>query len=331
MKRKKTLMKSFSKLVKFTAFLFLFPGLVSCSDDDDAVTPPVVETNTIADFVANNDNYSSLEAALEVTGLTSTLDGAENYTVFAPDNDAFAAFLADNGFSGLGEVPTALLTQVLLNHVQMGEIMAADLSTGYIESMAVGGASEENLSMYISTANGVMINGVATVTTANVEVDNGVIHAVDAVIGLPTIVTFALADPTFATLVAALTREEEFPFVGVLMETESPAPFTVFAPTNDAFGDLLTELEMTSLDDIPADLLASVLSYHVVAGANVRSSAIVDDMEVSTLAEQAFTINIGDPVVITDARERTSNIIAVDVQADNGVIHVIDTVVLPAM
>jgi uncharacterized surface protein with fasciclin (FAS1) repeats len=323
-------MKSYSKLVKFTAFIFLFAGLISCSDDDDS-TPPVIETNTIADFVADNDNYSSLAAALEATGLTSTLDGTQNYTVFAPDNDAFAAFLADNGFSGLNDVPTALLTQVLLNHVQMGEIMAADLSTGYIESMAVGGASGENLSMYINTDNGVMINGVASVTTANVEVDNGVIHAIDAVIGLPDVVTFALADPTFDILVQALTREDDFTFVDVLMETESPAPFTVFAPTNDAFVALLDELGASSLDDIDSDVLASTLSYHVVAGANVRSSDLTDNMEVSTLAEQSFTINLVNGAVITDARDRTSNIIAIDVQANNGVIHVIDTVILPAL
>lgn len=324
-------MKRFSNLAKFTAALFLFVSFTACSDDDDAMVPVVIETNTIADFVASNDDYSSLEAALEVTGLTSTLDGTDNYTVFAPDNDAFAAFLSENGFATLNDVPVDLLTQVLLNHVQMGELMAADLSTGYIESMAVGGASEENLSMYINTDDGVMINGVATVTTANVEADNGVIHAVDAVIGLPTIVTFALADPTFETLVAALTREEDFPFVGVLSQTESPAPFTVFAPTNDAFMALLTELEVEGLGDIPADVLASALSYHVVAGANVRSTNLTNPMEVNTLAEQSFTINIGDNAVITDANDRTSTIIATDVQANNGVIHVIDTVLLPTM
>lgn len=323
-------MKQLSNLKKIAAGLFILFGFAACSDDDDA-TPTVMETNTIADFVASNDNYSSLEAALEVTGLTSTLAGTENYTVFAPDNDAFAAFLSENGFNSLSEVPVGLLTQVLLNHVQMGEIMAADLSTGYIESMAKGSASDENLSMYINTSNGVMINGVASVTTADVEVDNGVIHAVDEVIGLPTIVTFALADPTFDMLVAALTREEEFPFVSTLMQTDAPAPFTVFAPTNEAFASLLEELEMNSLNDIPEDVLASVLSYHVVTGANVRSSALTDEMEVSTLAEQSFTIDLDNGAMITDANGRTSQIIVVDVQADNGVIHAVDTVLLPAM
>lgn len=323
-------MKLFPKLAKITAVMFLFVGFTSCSDDDEG-TPPVIETNTIADFVASNENYSSLAAALEVTGLTSTLDGTENYTVFAPDNDAFAAFLSDNGFSALGDVPRDLLTQVLMNHVQSGTIMAADLSTGYIESMATGGASEENLSMYINTDGGVMINGVSTVTMADVEVDNGVIHAVDAVIGLPNIVTFATADPTFETLVAALTREDNYPFVSVLTQTNDPAPFTVFAPTNAAFASLLSELEMSGLEDIPSDLLATVLSYHVVTGANVRSTDLTDGMEVSTLAEDSFTIDLGEGAVITDANGRTANIIAVDVQATNGVIHVLDNVVLPTM
>ncbi|MCC8360471.1 fasciclin domain-containing protein [Salinimicrobium sediminilitoris] len=325
-------MKHLLNLYRIAAGLFFLLAFTACSDDDDnGTTPPVVETNTIVDFVAANDDYSSLEAALEVTGLTSTLDGTENYTVFAPDNDAFADFLADNGFSELSEVPVALLTQVLLNHVQMGEIMAADLSTGYIPSMATRTGSDDNLSMYISTENGVMINGVATVTAANIEVDNGVIHAVDEVIGLPTIVTFALADPTFDTLVAALTREDDFTFVSTLMMTDSPAPFTVFAPTNNAFVDLLAELEMNSLGDIPTDVLASTLSYHVVTEANVRSGDIMDDMEVSTLAGQMFTINTENGAQITDANGRIADIILVDVQANNGVIHVVDTVLLPSM
>lgn len=325
-------MNLISKLTRFTAVAFLTLGLASCSDDDDAVDDVVVpETNTIADFVASNDDYSSLEAALEVTGLTATLDGTANYTVFAPDNDAFAAFLSENGFSDLNDVPTDLLTQVLMNHVQSGMITSGDLTTGYMESMAVGSASEENLSMYIDTSDGVMINGVSNVVTADVEVDNGIIHAVDAVIGLPDITTFAMADPTFETLVAALTREDSYTFVETLMMTEDPAPFTVFAPTNDAFGALLEELEAESLNDISGDVLASVLSYHVVARANVRSGDLSDGMEVTMLNEDSITVNVGDTVTLTDSSGRTSTVVATDVQANNGVIHVLDMVLLPAM
>ncbi|MBZ9632526.1 fasciclin domain-containing protein [Salegentibacter sp. LM13S] len=316
------------KFTKLAVVAFLAFGLFSCSDDDDG-GDVIMPTNTITDFVAGNDDYSSLQAALEVTGLDATLDSSTNFTVFAPNNAAFNSFLSANGFSSLDEVPTGVLTQILLNHVQEGEIMSSTLSTGYIESMATGMASDSPLSLYINTSDGVSINGVSSVTTADVEVDNGVIHAVDAVIGLPDVTTFATADPNFDILVQALTADESFTFVETLMETDAPAPFTVFAPTNAAFASVLEELELAGLGDIPADLLASILSYHVVTGANVRSGDLTDEMMVETLETGSFTINLGDNVTITDENGRTATIVATDVQANNGVIHVLDTVLLP--
>lgn len=322
-------MNFISTISKFALLAILATGFVACSDDDEA-GDIIVPSNSIVDFVADNDDYSSLAAALEVAGLTASLDGNANYTVFAPNNAAFNAFLSANGFDSLDDVPEDLLREVLLNHVQSGEIMASDLSTGYISSMATGMASEDPLSLYINTEDGVMINGMAEVTNADIEVDNGVIHAVDAVIGLPSIVDFATADPTFEILVQALTREDEFTFVETLQMTEDPAPFTVFAPTNDAFVALLEELELSGLGDIPTETLSAVLRYHVVAGANVRSGDLSDDMMVETLHGDSFTVNLGDAVTITDARDRTATVIAADVQANNGVIHVLDTVILPA-
>ncbi|WP_372919759.1 fasciclin domain-containing protein [Salegentibacter sp.] len=322
-------MNFISTISKFALLAILATGFVACSDDDEA-GDIIVPSNSIVDFVADNDDYSSLAAALEVAGLTASLDGNANYTVFAPNNAAFNAFLSANGFDSLDDVPEDLLREVLLNHLQSGEIMASDLSTGYISSMATGMASEDPLSLYINTEDGVMINGMAEVTNADIEVDNGVIHAVDAVIGLPSIVDFATADPTFEILVQALTREDEFTFVETLQMTEDPAPFTVFAPTNDAFVALLEELELSGLGDIPTETLSAVLRYHVVAGANVRSGDLSDDMMVETLHGDSFTVNLGDAVTITDARDRTATVIAADVQANNGVIHVLDTVILPA-
>lgn len=318
-----------TRLKNYALVAFLSLGLVACSSDDDGDVMPV--TNTIADFVETNPDYSSLNAALIAADLKSTLDGSSNFTVFAPNNAAFNAFLSANGFANLAAVPKDVLTQVLLNHVQEGEIRSSDLETGYIESMSTAGAGGNNLSMYINTADGVTINGMANVTTANVEVDNGVIHAVDAVIGLPDITTFATADPNFEILVAALTREEDFNFVDILMTQGDPAPFTVFAPTNAAFQALLTELGVSALGDIPSDVLASALSYHVVTGSNVRSSDISNGMMVTTFEGGSFTVNTTGGASITDANERVANIVAVDVQATNGVIHVLDKVLLPEM
>ncbi|MCG9973315.1 fasciclin domain-containing protein [Christiangramia crocea] len=324
--------------------LFLCFGFLSCDEDDDfnpggeiSATPDpdqiedgASETNTIVDFASAN-GFTSLAAAVEAAGLTATLSGEDEFTVFAPTNEAFDVFLSDNGFESLEEVPEDVLSMILMNHVQAGSIMSSDLSTGYIESMAEAGPDGENLSLYINTDDGVMINGVSTVTSADNEVDNGVVHAVDAVIGLPDITTFAMADPTFETLVAALTREDSYTFVETLQATEDPAPFTVFAPTNDAFGSLLTELELSGLADLDAATLQAALLYHVVGGANVTSDELTDGMEVETLQQESFTVNIGEDVIITDVNGRTSTVIATDVQAVNGVIHVIDTVLLPTL
>ncbi|QYA25849.1 fasciclin domain-containing protein [Gramella sp. MT6] len=320
-------------------------GFTACDEDDDfqfdddvTVDPgpdpaddTPVESNTIIDYLNANDDYSSLAAAIEAAGLTATLDGDTEYTLFAPDNDAFQALLDSNDdWTELGDIPTDVLTLVLMNHVRTGSVMSTDLSTGYITSLAEAGPDGEAVSLYVNTDDGVTLNGMSTVTTADTEVDNGVIHAVDAVIGLPDVTTFATADPTFSILVEALTREDSYTFIETL---QGEGPYTVFAPTDDAFAALLEELEVEGLGDIDADLLADVLSYHVVTGDNVTSDELSDGMEVTTFLEEDFTINVAEDetVTITDVNERVSTVVAADVQATNGVIHAIDMVLLPTL
>lgn len=302
--------------------------LFSCSNDDDAGMPIQDASETIADFVSQNENYSSLEAALDRSGLTATLDGETNFTVFAPDNAAFAAFLQQNAFATLNDVPVAVLTEVLLNHVVSGVVTSQNLTTGYVSSLATGQSSAENLSLFVNTASGVRINGVSTVTQADVMVDNGVIHAVDAVIGLPAITTQALANPEFSILVEALVAasNESIDYVALLSGTAT-SPFTVFAPTNDAFVDLLNELGVSNLNEIDGDVLRATLNMHVITEANIRSTELMS----GTASTVGGDIMIDAPnAIITDANGRESNIIIVDVQTNNGVIHAIDKVILPS-
>ncbi len=304
----------------------------SCSDDDDNQTTPV-ETNTIVDIVAGNPDFSTLGSALAITNLTSVLASDGPFTVFAPTNDAFADFLTANGFATLEDVPVDALANTLLNHVVGGVNNAADLSTGYINTSATfNGEADAPLSMYVNTADGVMLNGISSVTTADVSADNGVIHIVDAVITLPSVVTFAAADAaTFSELVGALTRADQPDYVSVLTTANGtdPAPFTVFAPTNQAFASLYEELDdVNGLNDIPADILTATLNTHVVAGANVRAEDLVTG-EVATLGD-ALEID-ATTAIITDPNGRTSQVIVTNVQAANGVIHAIDTVLLPQL
>ena len=297
--------------------------LTSCSDDDDNYDKNVYI------IVAKDADFSNLKAAIDKAGLATTLQSSGTFTVFAPSNAAFTAFLQANGFASLEQVPTATLKEILLNHVLSTEVKAAQVTTGYVSTLAKGAASSSrNLSMYINTSNGVKINGVSNVTKTDIDATNGVIHKVDAVNGLPTIVTHATANPNFTTLVAALTRNDMPNFVSILSGTAN-SPFTIFAPNNTAFSGLLTELNLSGLSAIPQATLENTLKYHVVAGANVASTDLTNNMMVTTFQGGKFTITTTGGSKITDAKNRVSNIVATDVQCSNGIIHVIDKVILP--
>jgi|TARA_B110000908_G_scaffold6306_1_gene8009 uncharacterized surface protein with fasciclin (FAS1) repeats len=321
-------------LLKITAVLFIsLTTFQSCNDDNDNAIPyePEPTTNSIVDVALGSENLSTLVAALQKADLVTTLASQGPFTVLAPSNEAFNTFLSDNGFNSLDDVPVEILTNILLNHVVGGRLASTDLTTGYATTFAISSASDQSMSIFIDTTNGVRFNGVSSVTDANIDADNGIVHLVDAVIGLPSVVTFAVADPTFSTLVSALTRDDlTTDFVGVLSTATgtSPAPFTVFAPTNDAFGSLLSELGVSGLGDIDEPTLDAVLKIHVVAGANVFDTDLTDNLTVSTLGGD-ITANVTGGATLTDASGRVSDIIATNVQANNGIIHAINKVILP--
>lgn len=317
------------KLFKILPILLIsLTTLQSCNNNDDE---NVEDVSTIVNLAVDSADLTSLVAALDRANLVSALNGEGPFTVLAPTNDAFAAFLSANNFNSLEDVPVDILTKVLLNHVISGSLISTDLSTGYANTLATSAASQTPLSIYVDTSNGVRFNGVSSVSAADILAVNGVIHKVDAVIGLPNIVTFATADPNFSTLVSALTRSDlTTDFVGVLSTDSStaPAPFTVFAPINDAFNRLLTELNVASLSEIDEPTLDVVLKFHVVGGANVLDSNLTDNLTVSTLSGD-ITADITGGARLTDSSGRVSDIIATNVQANNGVIHAINKVILP--
>lgn len=300
-------------------------AFVSCDKDDDDDDMMPTEMN-IVELAQTDTTLSILVEAAVKAGLADELSADGALTVFAPTNDAFRAFLAANNFATLDDVPTAVLTQVLLNHVIGSKLLSTDLTTGYQSTLATYGSTTSNIKLFINTTGGVTLNGGPTVTAANLEASNGVVHKINAVIGLPTIPTFAVADPNFSTLVAALTRPGlSADYVATL---SGAGPFTVFAPTNAAFDALLTELSLTSLDSIPTATLEAVLTYHVASG-NVLAGSLTEGQTVTTLQTGTFTIGLTGGAKITDGAGRVTNIIATDVQASNGVIHAIDKVLLP--
>lgn len=324
-------------LVKYS-YLLLFSFLViSC--DDDANANGNNDLSNIVEIAQSNDDLSVLVQALTKADLVGTVQNAENITVFAPTNEAFTRFLGTlTGIDSLDDFDSAeeiaLLRNVLLNHVVGQALPSTALSTTYTSTLATG-PNDAPISLYVNTANGVVLNGVSTVISADVQASNGIVHVVNEVIGLPTIVTFALADANFGSLVAALTRDDQPDFVSVLSGTEN-APFTVFAPIDAAFTALINSNESwNGLADVPGSLLTSVLQYHVIAGGNVRSTNLSNNLVTpSTLEGDVLTVRIpgtnGAVANLVDGLQNADiEVIATDVQAINGVIHAINKVLIP--
>lgn len=317
------------KILVILSILVLSSSIQSCSKNEESF---VMEPKTIANIIDESMGYSYLSYALKKTNLTAVLNGTDKYTLLAPSNMAFREFLMENGFDSIDDVPSNLLKQVLLNHVIAGVLEYSNIETGYLKSAATSEASETPLSIYIKQVNmRVTINGVSRITQGNVRGTNGIIHAVNKVIPLPTVVTFAKADQNLTNLLIALTRSDlTFDFTTILGTSvgTSPAPFTVFAPTNQAFMNLLIELGAQSLVDIDEPTLKATLNHHVIVGANTLSTDLSENLQLNTLGG-AITANITGGATLTDGNDRVSKIISVDIQAINGVVHVIDKVILP--
>lgn len=326
-------------LMKTFVILALAISITSCdNDDDDMTTMTETETQTIAEIAVANPNLSILVEALQKAKLVSVFTSPGDYTVFAPTNDKFEAFLKANGFDSLDDVPEPVLKEILSNHVIGKSYTSSQLATGYVKTLAKGGASDSNtISMYIDLTSGVKINGGAAngganvvLTSANIKASNGVIHVVDNVIGLPTIVNHAVANPNFKTLVSVVTSPAQS---SILSALSSPGSITVFAPIDSGFAKLNTDLIGLGITGGIADVadatITNVLLYHVLGGNNLASSLMSKDY--TTLLEQTFEVQLMGGAKIKDNNNRNSNIIITDVQCSNGVIHAIDNALLPSL
>jgi transforming growth factor-beta-induced protein len=330
--------------------------LAACGDDGDSATTtaaPVTEApapetteaegpGTIVEIASGNPDFSTLVDLVVAADLAGTLSGDGPFTVFAPTNEAFAAVPAEL-LEALGG-DTEALAKVLLYHVVVGAAVTSDMvAPGPVE---MGDGSSATLS---ADGGSLFIDGAEIVAT-DIIASNGVIHVIDAVI-VPAdldveallgsgdegaqddmtdemagdemagdIVDVAVEAGAFTTLVTAVTTAE-------LVETlASEGPFTVFAPTDEAFEALPEGLVEALLLPENRDVLVQILLYHVVVGAAVTSDMVAPG-EVEMASEDVATLSADENgnLFIDDAQ-----IVAVDVMASNGVIHVINAVLVPA-
>ncbi len=304
--KKQTLIFGMVALAAITLF-------TSCEKDNDDMKSQ--SEMSVAEYAVSNPDFSTLVAALTKANLVSVLSGEGNFTVFAPTNAAFNALFAKLGVSGLSDLSAEALTPILLYHVLGEEKKAAMITAGYYSTLSPSQSSY--LSLKIDLMSGVKINKTTTVTAADVDVKNGVIHVIDQVLLPPSVVDLAIGNDSFSILVQAVVK------AGLAETLSGTGPFTVFAPTNAAFEALFAQLGISGVNDLTAAQLIPILKYHVVSG-NVRSSSLSAG-NVATL-NGSITISLSPSPAINT----TSKIVATDVQASNGVIHVIDKVLLPA-
>jgi uncharacterized surface protein with fasciclin (FAS1) repeats len=296
--------KTIRRPIAIAALLPIGLMALGCSDDDVIG----VEDQTIVEIAASNPEFSTLVTALQATGLDQALSATGPFTVFAPTNAAFAALPAGTLDALLAD-PDAL-AEILQYHVVAGSVQAADLA-GVVSAVTLQGSP-----VLFDLSSGVKVNG-ATVTTADIVGSNGVIHVIDAVLLPPSsnIVETAVADGRFQTLVTALQ------VAGLDDDLAGTGPFTVFAPTDDAFAKIPAADLNALIADVPA--LTNVLLYHVVDGQVFAGN--LDGSDVATLlVGQDLTVDLANGQI------NGANLVITDVLTTNGVIHVIDAVLLPA-
>ena len=312
-------------LYKTLSVALLATTLIACSDDDDNNTSAT--PGNIVEVAEANGSFTTLVAALQTANLDTVLaDASGKFTVFAPTDAAFQAYLTEAGISAADLLNSPNLSDILLYHV------VPDAEINSTQAIAAAGTT-------VTTANtddiGVALQGTdlfinaARVVTPDVAASNGVIHVIDAVL-MPTtddatsgtITNVADTNGNFDTLVAALQTANLDTVLA-----DASGKFTVFAPTDAAFQAYLTEAGISAADLLASPNLSDILLYHVIVGAEINAAAA------TAIAGNTVTMQNGDNMALslsnTELFANLSGISLPNVDASNGIIHVIDTVLLP--
>lgn len=306
MKNKSRFSKIGQVVLTFALVLFLVSPALNLNVEAHSHQMDIVETADDA------GSFTTLLAAAEEAGLVDALKGEGPLTVFAPNDEAFNQFLEENDLTAEELLGDPRLANILKYHVVSGKVMSTDLEDGMTAETLL---SPQEIN--ISINDGVFLNDDIQVVTPDIEASNGVIHVIDGILWPADIVETAAASG-FDTLVTAVDT------AGLVEALKEPGLFTVFAPTNEAF-EALPSGDLEELLDNPEDL-ADVLLYHVVSGQVMAESVLgLDGQEVETLLGETIEISVDSGEVFLGQSKVTKT----DIQTLNGVIHVIDLVLVP--
>ncbi len=293
---------------------------VSCSKDDDN---PMETSGTISAMISMNKDYSILATAVTKAGLGETLSSTGPFTVFAPNNEAFES----SGITAadINNMSAESLKSVLLYHTLTSKIVAANVPAGpNAEVKTVNGAN-----VYVTkNSNGVFVNGWA-VNSADMMATNGVVHGISHVLMPATknIVELATSNSNLSFLVAAVLRASQGT-TNVAQLLSGSGSYTVFAPTNQAFINA-GFTTIASINQADPSVLTKILTYHVLSN-RAFSSDLSDGQMLNTLNGEKITVKLsGKAMLKGKSNTSESTITGLNMLATNGVVHVIDQVLLP--
>ena len=270
---------------------------------------------TVVEIAVANGNFKTLVAALKAADLVETLSGKGPFTVFAPTDAAFAKLPKETLESLLKPENKAKLAAILTYHVAGAKMPAADV----VKAKSIATVNGQSLTVVVKDGK-VTIDG-ANVVTTDIKGSNGVIHVIDAVVlPKPNLVETAANAKSFTTLLAAATA------AGLADTLANGGPFTVFAPTDEAFAKLPKGTVESLLKPENKEKLVAILKNHVVAG-TVMAAQAVELTEAKTIGETKLTLSYDKKSKVLSVGD--AKVVTADVVAGNGVIHVVDSVILP--
>jgi uncharacterized surface protein with fasciclin (FAS1) repeats len=319
----------FQQFINRTIFSFaIIICLVTTGCDKEEDVVPVIK-NTVAGAILKGVGYSTLEALVGKANLAIILDGTGPFTVFAPDDSAFAA--SGITLSFINSLSQQQAQTILLYHTLNSKVLVADLPSG--PNAKVTTFSGDSIFVTKNTS-GVYING-AKVIQGDITVDNGIIHKIDRALNPPVgTITQTIFGTGLDSLYKAIARAtNDTTGDPGLTSALNTSAITMFAPNDSAFADLLTALSLTDINDIPVDSLVDILSYHITPGL-IFSPDLVE-APLTMLAGGNTTISLtngidnGPTITGTGNSGNASNLIMLNIVSRNAVVHIIDRVLMP--
>jgi transforming growth factor-beta-induced protein len=333
-------MKNDLSKLSLLIFLSLSLGLTSCNENEEDEAPPTAPspTKSIAELAQESPQFSILVDALILTDLVDEFEQSGSFTVFAPNNEAFNAFFDENEISdnnGDGsrvddaatELGADVVGQILLYHMLEAKIATSDIASAkYKSTLSTYSPDSTPLTLRIARINNTIVlnggNGIGAISVnTNMTATNGIIHEINGVLVLPNVVDHAIANPDLSELLDAVTTTNSWDSLCPL------ATLTVFAPLNSAFED-----KSTTINGFTDNQISDMLQYHVLETELHQEE--IPEGSLLTLLGQEFTIRIGaddNALILTDAYGEEAVVVLTNIQATNGVVHIIDNVLFPSM